>query len=162
MKRIIPITLVVFFLSSCLETKSEYTPEITMSKLTKNDGTTLDFRYDGNLNLYNVDSIHVGDTLVGAVGFASLANNLISTHIDWDSTCMHLWSTFTSDFTGILLSNSDTATLDLYYPTGYNYAGLPLHIVPLKAGSTPLKLTVVTDSKFSPAEEVVMLNITDN
>lgn len=159
MKRIIPIVFVAVLLSSCLETQSHYTPEIATSKFVTNHGDTLKFRFDELSGLYNLDSLHVGDTITGAVGFASLGNNLLSAHVAWDSTRVRVWSEFTPDVLNVLLSNSDTAALNLYLPIGYNYLGFPLYLVPRQAGSTSLKLTVVTDSKYSPAEENLVLNI---
>ncbi|MBR3647003.1 MAG: hypothetical protein IKN59_01250 [Paludibacteraceae bacterium] len=164
MKRIVPIlfiALVGLLFSSCLDTKSEFTPEISVSKFYTLSGDTLSFRFDSQSNCYNIDSILVGDTITGAVGFAALGNMLVSTHVGWDSTYLEVWSVFTDEFKNILLSNSDLEALNLYFPTGYNYLGLPLYIVPQKAGSTALKLTVVTDSKFSPREETLILNITE-
>lgn len=161
MKRILPILLVVIGLSSCLNTKSDFTPEISLSIFRTTDGDTLSFRFDELSGLWNLDSLSVGDTVYGAVGFASLGNNLVSTHVAWDTTAVKVWATFDQSVTSLLLSQSDTAKLDLYFPVGYNYLGLPLWIVPKRACSTPLKLTVRTDSKFSPAEETLVVNITE-
>jgi len=112
--------------------------------------------------MYNVDSVVVGDTLMMSVGFNTIANNLISTHIGWDTTYMNVWSHFDDAILSVLLSNSDTTKLDLYFPIGYNYLALPLWIVPKKAGGTMLKFTVVSDSKFSTKEEPLVLNIIEN
>ena len=162
MKRIVPIlfiALVGLLFSSCLDTKSEFTPEISVSKFYTSSGDTLTFRFDSQSDCYNLDSLQVGDTIMGAVGFASLGNMLVSTHVAWDSTYVKVWSVFTDDFKNILLPNSDLDALNLYFPTGYNYLGLPIYIVPLKVGSSLLKLTAVSDSKFSPVEESLVLNV---
>ena len=83
----------------------------------------------------------------------------MSTHIAWDTAYIDLWALLTPAITDILLPNSDTTKLDLYSPVGYNYLGFPFWVVPKKAGSTTVKFTVVTDSKYSPQDEVIVLNI---
>ena len=159
MKRIFPVLLLVVLFSSCLNTQSHYTPQVSMSTFTSSSGDSLTYRFDELSGLYNVDSVHVGDTLTAAVGFASLGNNLISAHIKWDTAYMNVRAIFSEQITNLLLPQSDTVALDLYCPTGYNYLGLPIVVVPKKAGSTPLKFTVVSDSKYSPTEEVLIMNI---
>ena len=160
MKRLIPIILAAFALSSCLETQSHFTPEISTSLFITTSGDTIPYRYDSMSGLYNMDSLFVGDTIVGAVGFASLGNNLLSAHVDWDTASVEIWSQYTESVLQVFLAESDTTTLDLYFPLGYNYFGMPLYLVPKKAGSSSLKFTAVSDSKFSPAEEALVLNIT--
>jgi hypothetical protein len=163
MKRIIPALLfAVVCLSSCLDTTANFTPEVAVSPIFNTHGDTLVYRYDGMSGMYNVDSVVVGDTLMMSVGFNTIANNLISTHIGWDTTYMNVWSHFDDAILSVLLSNSDTTKLDLYFPIGYNYLALPLWIVPKKAGGTMLKFTVVSDSKFSTKEEPLVLNIIEN
>lgn len=161
MKRIIPIFAVVLglTLSSCLDTKSHYTPEISLSQFYTGSGDSLLFMYDEMAGMYRVDSLLVGDTLHFSVGFASLGNNMVSTHIDWDTNYVDMWGYFTQDMLDVMLPTSDTATLDIYLPVGYNYVGLPLWIVPKKAGGTLLKFTAVSDSKYSPKELPLMLGI---
>ena len=161
MKRIIPILLlpVALLFSSCLDTQSHYTPEISLSTIVNNHGDTLLYHYDPMSELWHVDSIMVGDTLNFAVGYASLGNNLVSTHIAWDTTFVNLWALLTSEITDNLLPNSDTIKLDLYSPVNYCYLGFPIWIEAKKAGSTTVKFTVVTDSKYSPQDEVIVLNI---
>ena len=161
MKRLIPILLSVLCLSSCLNTQSHYTPEIAMSMMVTTSGDTLPFRYDELSGLYNADSLFVGDTIVSAVGFASLGNNLVSAHVDWDTTSVYIWSRFSEDVKQVFLPQTDTLTLDFYFPAGYNYYGMPLYLIPKKAGSSALKLTVVSDSKYSPAEQALVLNISE-
>lgn len=161
MKRIIPILLlpVAMLFSSCLDTQSHYTPEISLSAFVNNQGDTLLYYYDTMSELWHVDSMHVGDTLHAAVGYQALGNNLVSTHIAWDTAYIDLWAVLTPAITDILLPSSDTVKLDLYSPVGYNYLGFPFWVVPKKAGSTTVKFTVVTDSKYSPQDEVIVLNI---
>ena len=159
MKRIIPIFLLAVVLSSCLDTKNHYTPEVSLSTIVNNHGDTLLYYYDSMSELWHVDSILVGDTLNLAVGYASLGNNLVSTHIAWDTTYIDLWALLTPEITDKLLPNSDTIKLDLYMPTNFCYLGFPIWIEAKKAGSTSVKFTVVTDSKYSPQEEVIILNL---
>ena len=159
MKRIIPILFFAVVLSSCLDTKSHYTPEISLSAFVNSDGDSLLYYYDTMSELWHVDSMHVGDTLHAAVGYQALGNYLISTHVAWDTSYIDLWALLTPAITDVLLPTSDTVKLDLYAPVGYNYLGFPFWVVPKKAGSTSVKFTVVTDSKFSPQDEVIVLNI---
>jgi len=159
MKRIIPILLLAVLLSSCLDTKSHYTPEISLSAFVNDEGDTLLYYYDTMSELWHVDSMYVGDTLHAAVGYQALGNNLVSTHIDWDTSYIDLWALLTPAITDVLLPNSDTVKLDLYSPVGYNYLGFPIWVVPKKSGSTSVKFTVVTDSKYSPQDEIIVLNI---
>ena len=146
-------------LSSCLDTQSHYTPYVTTSAIYTSDGDSLQYRYDNLSGLWNVDSILVGDTLHMSVGYGSLGNNLVSTHLAWDTASLDLWANLTSSITDLLLATSDTVKLDLYMPMGYNYLGFPIWIVPKKAGSTTLKFTVVSDSKYSPQNEILVLNV---
>ena len=161
MKKIVPIVVLglAVMLSSCLDTQSHYTPYVSVANLVNGAGDTLEFRYDGMSNLFNLDSLLVGDTLKCAVGFASLGNNLLSAHVDWDTAALSVWSKYTDDMLNVMIAPSDTATIDIYLPTGYNYVGLPLWIVPKKAGGQLLKFTVTSDSKFSPANEMLQLNV---
>lgn len=159
MKRIIPIFLLAVVLSSCLDTKDHYTPEVSLSTFVNQEGDSLLYYYDSTSELWHVDSMHVGDTLRAAVGYQALGNYLISTHVTWDTSYIDLWALLTPAITDILLPQSDTVKLDLYAPMGYNYLGFPFWVVPKKAGSTSVKFTVVTDSKYSPQEEVIILNL---
>ena len=159
MKRFFPIVILAVVLSSCIDTQSHFTPYVTTSTVYTSDGDSLSYRFDNMSGLWNVDSIPIGDTLTLSVGFASLGNNLISTHVNWDTTYVDLWALLTPKITDLLLSTSDTTKLNLYMPMGYNYLGFPIWFVPKKAGSTTLKFTVVSDSKFSPREEYLVLNI---
>ena len=160
MKKIVPIVVLglAVMLSSCLDTQSHYTPQVSVSNFVNGAGDTLEFRYDGMSNLFNLDSLLVGDTLKGAVGFASLGNNLLSAHVDWDTAALSVWSAYTEEMIQVMIAPSDTTNIDIYLPLGYNYVGLPLWIVPKRNGSTLLKFTVTTDSKFSPANEILQLN----
>ena len=159
MKRFFPIVILAVVLSSCLDTQSHYTPYVTTSAVYNGDGDSLSFRYDGMSGLWNVDSVRLGDTLTMSVGYGSLGNNLVSTHLAWDTTCLDLWANLTPKITDLLLPTSDTTKLDLYMPLGYNYLGFPIWFVPKKAGSTTLKFTVVSDSKYSPQNEILVLNV---
>ena len=161
MKRIIPLLLLplTLLLSSCLDTQSHYTPEVALSSFVTSEGDTLLYFFDSTSNLWHVDSLLVGDTATFAVGYAGLGTNIISTHLAWDTAYLDIWTKYSSEMKNILLPQSDTTKLSLYFPTGYNYIGLPIWLTPKKAGSTALKFTVITDSKYSPAEENLILNI---
>ncbi len=159
MKRFVPVLLLAALLSSCLDTQSHYTPEVSLSAFITSSNDTLLYYFDDMSQLFYVDSLIVGDTVTFAVGYASLGNNLVSTHLSWDTAYVKLWSTFTSEMLGILLNTSDTAALNLYLPTGYNYVGLPIWLVPKKAGETKLTFTATSDSKYSPGEETIILRI---
>jgi len=160
MKKVIPFILgaICLCLSSCLESYSNYTPQIAVSYPITMQGDTLKYRYDANTEQYNLDSLLVGDTVLIGVGYATLGNNLISTHVSWDTTALHIWSNFSDEYRQILLEKSDTISLNLYFPTGYNYAGIPLYVSPKRACSSSVRFTVNSDSEYSTAECSLVIN----
>lgn len=162
MKRLIPILLAVICLSSCLpESTSDYSPDIRLSIPTTTGGDTLGYTFDEKASIFRMDTIHIGDTVQLAVAYMSYTKNLISTHVAWDSTYLQLWSEFDDSYLASILPESDTKKLDLYYPTNsnYNYAALPIYFTPKKTGRSKLEFRVVSDSKFSPTEYSILVDV---
>lgn len=160
MKRLFPILLTAVCLSSCLlENTSDYSPSIQLSAAVASCGDTLGYTYDEKATAYRMDTVHMGDTVQFAVAYMSYTKNLISTHVSWDTTHLQLWSNFDDATLAIFLPNSNIETLDLYYPTNYNYAGVPIYFTPKKTGRSKLEFHVVSDSKFSPTAQTILVDV---
>jgi len=157
---VLMITAVACVMTSCLDNvKSDYTPQIYLSELylnpyyvgdTLHAKDTLQLTYNKTAETYVSDTMQVGDTLmIGAIFYAD-GNNLVSTCVEWDSTAMKGW--FYVNET-IMKALSDTTTIAegyLKFNPGYNMVSYPTYFVPLNAGSHAVKMTVETDSKYSP------------
>lgn len=158
MKQIIPILLLACCMVSCLETESHYTPQIYLTYITNNHGDTLRVRKDDKTDLNYIDSVVLGDTLHFGVAFDAIGNNLQNTCIKWDETAIKLWGSLGSKVTIALTEPSDTTKLDLYFVEGFSGIGYPIHLVPLKTGSSAIRFHVATDSKYSPVDESLTIN----
>lgn len=159
MKRLIPILLAALCLTSCLESHSDYTPEIRLSYAVTSDGDTLGYFFDKKAESYRMDTIQMNDTAKFVAGFITFTNNLVSTHVEWDTAHLQVWSMYEKELTSVLLPESDTTTLDLYFPTNYNYVGIPIFLTPKKVGSSAMIFKVVSDSKFTSSEQKIMIDV---
>ncbi|MBQ9339380.1 MAG: hypothetical protein IJS13_03500 [Paludibacteraceae bacterium] len=158
MKRLFPLIAVCISLclSSCLDSYSDFVPRVSTTQfvrytwaegdtIAKKD--TLALHYNSNDNSYFLDSVNVGDTIRVTIAYQSFANFLVSTTVDWDSTKVSLTGEIPADYQKALLSTSNIHTLHLNYHEGYNLAGIPLTIVPLRSSDCRLTLGVTSDAK---------------
>lgn len=160
MRKLVLLVVLVLSITSCLDnTNPQFSPEIYTSYFYVNPvfvgdslvsaKDTLDLRYYSEDGSYEMDTIYVGDTVMFASAFSSVANNLVAVKLDWDSTRMHLWFPLTEDVVKVLTNQSDTLAGRLYFKPGYNRVSFPVYFSPLDRGGMNLKLTVESDSEFS-------------
>ena len=147
-------------MTGCLDNvKSDYTPEIYVTPLyvnpyyvndTLHARDTLQIHYDAKAEKNVSDTIQLGDTVMVGTIFYSAENNLVATRIEWDSTAVRVWPTVNAEIKKAL---SDTTNIDmgiLLFNPGYNMVSYPIYFVPQKTGSHSVKITVESDSKYSP------------
>lgn len=155
------MAFVVCTMTGCLDNvKSDYTPRILMSSIyvnpyyvndTLHARDTLDVRYDEKGKKFLSDTMQLGDTVMFGVAFDAVGNNLVSSRVGWDTTSVRAWFGINASIKSAL---SDTTTINsgyMQYNPGYNVASYPVYLVPQKAGSHAIEMTVETDSKYSPA-----------
>lgn len=155
--------VIVCAMTSCLDNvHSDYTPRIFVSDLYVNPyyindtlhvSDTIHIRYNAKSGKNLSDTMVLGDTVMFGVAFDTQGNNLVSTLIEWDTTNVQAWFGINDAIKKVL---SDTANLNsgsLSYVPGYRVASFPVYLLPKKAGAHTVKLTIATDSKYSPVSE---------
>lgn len=157
---VLMVVLVGCVMTSCLDNvKSDYTPQIYLSELYLNPyyvgdtlraKDTLQLRYNKTSETYVSDTMQVGDTLMIGVIFYADGNNLVSTRIEWDSTAMKGWFYVNETIKKALSDTTTIAEGSLRFNPGYNMVSYPTYFVPQSAGAHAVKMTVETDSKYSP------------
>lgn len=121
---------------------------------------TLTFSENTLDNSLRTDTLSIGDTVVFAATYYTHMKNLISVKIEWDSDRMDLWYTLTDEIKKALdktkYTDQNTALAEtsglLYFNPGYSRVTFPTYFVAKDKGVLPLKLTVESDSKFSPMQ----------
>lgn len=151
-------------LISCVgDTHSDYTPEIMFSDMYLNPTfhgdtlvsaeDTMAVKYDADLNAYVMTdtlSVTPRDSVVFAVRFWSMGNDLIATRINFDTTALNLQITINDEIRQVLAEKSNLRTAQLYYNPGYNMVSFAAGYAPLKEGLHKLEFVVESDSKYSP------------
>jgi len=154
------MVMMVCGMTSCLDNvKSDYTPRILVSELYVNPyyvkdtlyaRDTISIRYNTKSEKYMSDTMLQGDTVMFGVAFDAQGNNLVSTRVEWDSTTVQAWFGINDDIKKALSDTTDLGDGSLSYVPGYNVASFPVYLLPKKAGSHTIKMTIETDSKYSP------------
>ncbi len=147
-------------LASCSwDQESQYTPSITPSYLichhadTTASGAllpldTMSVRLkDEN---YVLDTIHTRDTVHFSILLRSYTNNLTGFTIDYDSAALAFTIDSVQAIQHALDSTSVPSQCQLKFVPGYVVAVFPVHYVARKTGTYDFKLTVTSDSKYSP------------
>lgn len=147
-------------MTSCsLNQQSQYTPQLQCRNLICYHADSLyhdTLRVDkkGENGVFKMKPIHKGDTVRGVMILNAVTNTLTGFSISYDSTQMTVGIDSVeqiASFKEALLDTSDPAHGVLRFKPMYNTAVFPFHYIPIKTGSADLKLTVESDSKFSPA-----------
>lgn len=158
---VISLTLISIALTSCLEEfDSDFTPEIYSSSFYVNPilsgdsiigaADTLSVKYDATDNSFRLDTMQVGDTVLFSAVFYSFSDNLIAVKALWDSTRMDVSFTLNDEVRKVLTSQTNEQACQLYFNPGYNRVAIPIYAIPTKEGVIPMKLSVESDSQFSP------------
>ncbi len=147
-------------LTGCFDhIQSSYTPEIHLYSPLLNPyyegdtlraSDTLKFSYNESLRMYLTDTIATTDTLLVGTIFYAVGNVLTGVRVEWDSTSLDTWLEVESAIRNAL---SDTTTIGsgyLPFNPGYNLVSFPIYLTPLKSGLHTIKMTVESDSKYSP------------
>lgn len=159
MKRIvffIAIAVGVMMASCSLDQQSQYTPQLKCYNLICHHADSLYIdtlkidKMDDN-GVYKMKAIHKGDTVRAVIILNAVTNTLTGFSIAYDSTELVAQVDSVSLIQSALLDTSDPEHGKLYFKPAYNYAAFPIHYIPLKTGALDLKLTVESDSKYSPS-----------
>ena len=151
------LLFVPFLLASCLDVQSDYSPTLYVNHIINQSGDTLSVRYNETYKLNVCDTVHVGDTLNTLVLFDGVGNNITMALVNWDNSAAHVWTEYDNTVSSILLEKSDSVNCQLYFPEGYRYVLLPIHYVPLVAGSPVITFVVDNDSKYEAVEASIMI-----
>ncbi len=155
MKRIVFFIAIGAIMASCsLDQESQVTPQMGFSYPLCSHADSL---YTDTLKvvlnengIYKVDSIHTGDTVRFMVALNAYPNSLTAFSIGYDSTILSVRIDSTEKLQSGLLDTSDPEHGKLYFNPTCVGARFPIRYIPLKAGSADIKLTVESDSKYSP------------
>ena len=109
---------------------------------------TLSLFYDAEDESYEMDTLHVGDTVMFASSYYSWNSNLVSVDMDWDSLRMNLWFPLLDVIEKVLTSESKVEEGYMCFDPGYNRVSFPVYFSPIVKGGMTLKLTVKSDSDY--------------
>ena len=157
---VLSLAIVASIVTGCLDNvQSSYTPEIHLYSPLLNPyyqgdtlraADTLKFSYNEGLSMYLTDTIDESDTVMVSAIFYGVGNVLTGVRVEWDSTCLNTWLELESSIRNAL---SDTTTIGsgyLPFNPNYNLVSFPIYFTPRKSGLHTIKMTVETDSKYSP------------
>lgn len=160
MRKILSILFLSLLLCSCFKNSgSDYTARIYISDFVLQDSLRTDtFSLHWNAEGFRqVDTLTVGDTLLFAVEFDAIGDNLLSAKLSWDTSSLALYTLAYSSVSEVLLETSDSAACKFDLPTGYNIMALPFYCSPKREGAVSVGFHVETDSKFSPVEDKIYI-----
>lgn len=167
------LVVIAFSMSSCFNNlESHTTPQILFGQVFVNPQfendtlvgakDTLDDHYDIDLGHSFLDTMQLGDTAMFTSLFSSDMNNLVNISAAYDTTRVQLWF-------GVDLEDANTkkALKDdsqpekgiLNFNPMYNLVTFPIYIVPQEKGNHVVKITVVSDSKYSTNAAVFTLPV---
>ena len=129
---------------------------------------TLSLFYDSEEDVYNLDTVFVGDTVLFACGFNTRTSNLVAVELKWEKDFLNLWYLLTDDTKKALRDTTDIDNGKLYFNPGYSRVSFPVYFTPKVQGGLNLKLAVESDSEFPvssaslyiPAKERVVADST--
>ncbi len=158
MKRVvffIVIAVSVMTASCSLDQQSQYTPLLKCMNMVcyHTDSLyrdTLKYEKVDEKGVYKMKAIHKGDTVRAVIVLNAVTNTLTGFSITYDSTELIAQVDSVECIQHALLDTSDPAHGKLYFKPAFTYAAFPIHYIPLKTGSADIKLTVESDSKYSP------------
>lgn len=165
---ILLVASVSLVLASCVNNvHSDYTPYIVFSDMYINPTfhgdtlvaaeDTMSFKYDSDLNAYYMaDTLTVSpkDSVVFAMGFCSMGNDLIAARINFDTTALDLQVTINKEISDVLTGQTNLRMAQLYFQPGYNAVSFSAGYSPLKEGTHKIEFVVESDSKYSPVKYV--------
>ncbi len=142
------------------ESQSQFTPTITPSYLFCYHADSITIGVDSlgrdtllvtyKDDIYRIDTIHTLDTVRFSLRLCSYENNLTGFSIEYDSTALAFGIDSIQSIQHALDSTSVPAQCQLKFVPGYVVAVFPVHYIARKSGVHDFKLTVSSDSKYSP------------
>ncbi len=168
------LAVVAGAMTSCLEYQEpQYSPQIYSSSFYVNPQflgdsligaeDTLNLIYDSDDDLYEMDTVYLGDTVVFATTFYTVTNNLVSVEMKWDTTDMKLWCLIEDEITKVLHKTDSIGEYlcGMHFNPGYNRVTYPIYFTPKKRGGMELKLSVESDSSFPTTSVSIYIPATD-
>jgi len=115
---------------------------------------TIDFHADAAAQCYVIDSIDTADTLAFTVGLIGYGNMLTAFSANWKTADLSLALTDTLSLKQVLTPASSIKQCQLYFWSGFTALPVSMRLVPQLTGPshTDFRLTVVSDSKYSPSD----------
>ena len=173
-KSLFSVLLLACVMTSCLDNvESHSTPEMGFGLLYVNPifvndtlvgaKDTLGEHYNLELGMSYLDTLQLGDTLMFPAAFASRMNYLVSINATYDTTRVNLWFGVNMDNESVkkvlLESSKPEKGILLFNPTCMRYVEFPIYIAPTEAGSYPIKISVISDSKYSTRHAIFTLPV---
>lgn len=157
MKRVvffIAIVVGVLMASCSLDQEVQVTPSVGTSHLICSHADSL---YTDTLTakrnengVYKIGAIHKGDTVRFMITIVASPNSLTGFSMAYDSTILSIGLDSIEKIQSVLLDTSDPQHGKLYFKPSCVGARFPAHYIPIKTGVADIKLTVESDSKYSP------------
>ena len=117
---------------------------------------------ESSTNVFAVQSIAVGDSVVMAVVFGALTNQLVSATVSSDAPeVLSVRCQLNESVQQTLSSQSDVSKGQLVFNSGWESIGFPVYLRAQKAGSATVTFHVVTDSQYSPVTAYLRFTVTD-
>ncbi len=117
---------------------------------------------ESSTNVFAVQPIAVGDSVVMAVLFGALTNQLVSATIASDAPAvLSVRCQLNESVQQTLSSQSDISKGQFVFKSGWESIGFPIYVRALKAGSATVTFKVVTDSQYSPVTAYLRFTVTD-
>lgn len=173
-KSLFSVLLLACVMTSCLDNvESHSTPEMGFGLLYVNPifvndtlvgaKDTLGEHYNLELGMSYLDTLQLGDTLMFPAAFASRMNYLVSINATYDTTRVNLWFDVNMDDEYakkvLLPSSTPEKGILLFNPMCLQYVQFPVYITPVEAGSYPIKISVISDSKYSTRHAIFTLPV---
>ena len=124
---------------------------------------TLDMNMlESSTNLYEIEPIHVGDSVVMAVVFGARTNQLLTASVtSGDTSVLRMDCRLNEALEKMLVSPSDIRKGQFYFSAGWSLIGFPVYYYARKAGSTTITLHVTSDSQYSPTTVYMRQTVTE-
>ena len=160
-KNILPLLFVsLIALQSCLNSKYETTPAVMMDPIILvNDTDTVTYAFNDDLNQYSTDTLFVGDTVMFAIVYDALGNNLTKAQIRYQPEYADFSAVLSSQLEDVVTRTESDGSFVLDVATGYRAIIFQFKYIPLKAGLAKLEFRVESDSQYSPVEASVLTPI---
>ena len=155
MKKCLLFLSLVALLSACKrgDNSVDYTPSIAISRdfyIFRTDSVvTIDtLHLKDTLGHLELDTTHVGDTVIFMAGLSGIANDLVKFTMDWDSTYLRVLPLSIDSVNAILSQEQLAANQAVYYfKPGLLAVALPVLYAVIGVGETTPELTMTLETK---------------